>query len=389
MSELLQYAIDQVNVSTDAFCRFITVNDTGENGSHQSGFYIPKCAASLLFDKPGVKGENKDRYVKISWQDTFITDSRFIYYGKGSRNEYRITRFGKGFEFLTADNVGNLLIICKLSKDDYSAIILSKDDDIDSFFAYYNLSSEKTNQLIDKGRELSLNDRLSMEIYDWLTRYSFFPDTSTMASTASSIYNKCNKIKDRDILRLPDKLLLEWIDTEYKIFHLLEEKIYKPIYSAPFEDCQSLISFSNEILNRRKSRAGKSLERHLANIFDINNLKYSAQAVTESNKKPDFIFPGIDEYHNFLFPVDKLTFLGAKTTCKDRWRQVLNEADRIEHKYLFTLQQGISSNQLKEMKSERLSLVVPAAYKNSFDKRYHGDILTLKDFISMVREKCI
>lgn len=55
-----------------------------------------------------------------------------------------------------------------------------------------------------------------------------------------------------------------------------------------------------------------------------------------------------------LFPANKLVFLGAKTTCKDRWRQVLNEADRIETKYLFTLQQGISKNQLREMKHEHL-----------------------------------
>lgn len=41
------------------------------------------------------------------------------------------------------------------------------------------------------------------------------------------------------------------------------------------------------------------------------------------------------------------------------------------------------------MNSESLSLVVPAAYKNSFDKRYHEDILTLKDFISMDRENNI
>ena len=93
------------------------------------------------------------------------------------------------------------------------------------------------------------------------------------------------------------------------------------------------------------------------------------------------------KYRNMIFPAEGLTFLGAKTTCKDRWRQVLNEADRIRHKYLFTLQQGISSNQLKEMKHENHSLVVPEAYKASFDKKYHDNILTLKEFISEVRSK--
>lgn len=99
MSEILNSAIVKVQNAKYAFCRFITANDTGKNGSHQAGFYIPKCAAALLFDTPGVKGENKDKMVKVKWQDDFTTDSRFIYYGQGTRNEYRITRFGKGFPF--------------------------------------------------------------------------------------------------------------------------------------------------------------------------------------------------------------------------------------------------------------------------------------------------
>ena len=79
MSEFLNNAIVKVQNAKYAFCRFITANDVGKNGSHQAGFYIPKCAAALLFDTPGVKGENKDKIVKVKWQDDFTTDSRFIY----------------------------------------------------------------------------------------------------------------------------------------------------------------------------------------------------------------------------------------------------------------------------------------------------------------------
>lgn len=100
MSSILNSAISKVQNAQHAFCRFITANDTGKNGSHQAGFYIPKCAAPLLFDKPGVKGENKDKLVKVKWQDDFLTDSRFIYYGQGTRNEYRITRLVNLFHSL-------------------------------------------------------------------------------------------------------------------------------------------------------------------------------------------------------------------------------------------------------------------------------------------------
>lgn len=387
MSELLNSAIAKVQSAKYAFCRFITANDTGRNGSHQAGFYIPKCAAALLFDTPGIKGENKDKFVTVNWQDDFTTESRFVYYGQGTRNEYRITRFGKDFPFFEEDNVGDLLIIAQQSEDYYYGFVLQTDQDIDDFFAFFNLSSEMTNQLIDIASANTPEKQLETNIQELVSLYTDFPETKQMAKLARDIYNKIHGITDVDICKLPDLQLLKWIDTEYSLFRGFEEKIYAPIYSTPFPNCQELIKFSNIILNRRKSRAGKSLEHHLATIFTAAKLEYEEQAITEDNKKPDFLFPSGEAYRNLLFPADKLVFLGAKTTCKDRWRQVLNEADRIEIKYLFTLQQGISKNQLQEMKHENLKLVVPAPYRTSFDKEFQPEIETLASFINIVKAK--
>lgn len=387
MSEVLNSVITKVQNAKHAFCRFITANDTGKNGSHQAGFYIPKCAAPLLFNTPGVKGKNKDKFVEVKWQDDFITDSRFIYYGQGTRNEYRITRFGKNFPFFEEDNVGDLLIIAQYSETYYYGFVLQSDQDIDDFFAYFNLSPEMTNQLIDVTQANTPEKQLETSIQELVTLYMDFPETWQMAELARNIYNKAHNITDDKICKAPDEQLLKWIDTEYSLFRSFEEKVYAPIYSVPFPNCQELVKFSNIILNRRKSRAGKSLEHHLASIFTTAKLEYVEQAVTEDNKKPDFLFPNEEAYHNLLFPTDKLVFLGAKTTCKDRWRQVLNEADRIETKYLFTLQQGISKNQLREMKHEHLKLVVPAAYRTSFDKEFQPEIETLASFIEMVKLK--
>lgn len=387
MSEILNNAIVKVQNAKHAFCRFITANDTGKNGSHQAGFYIPKCAATLLFDTPGVKGKNKDKFVKVEWQGNFTTDSRFIYYGQGTRNEYRITCFGKGFPFFEEDNVGDLLIIAQQSEDYYHGFVLQTDQDIDDFFAFFNLSSEMTNQLIDVTQANTPEKQLEASIQEFISLYADFPETVQMAKLARDIYNKIHKITDAEICKSPDSQLLKWIDTEYSLFRGFEEKIYAPVYSASFPNCQELVRFSNIILNRRKSRAGKSLEHHLATIFTVAQLEYEEQAVTEDNKKPDFLFPNGKAYHNLLFPTDKLVFLGAKTTCKDRWRQVLNEANRIETKYLFTLQQGISKNQLREMKHENLKLVVPASYRKSFDEEFQPEIETLASFIAMVKAK--
>ena len=85
--------------------------------------------------------------------------------------------------------------------------------------------------------------------------------------------------------------------------------------------------------------------------------------------------------------IKKIKFLAAKTTCKDRWRQILNEADRIKTKHLFTLQQGISKNQLTEMYKYNVQLIVPKQYKNSFPKEFRDRIASLEDFIDFVKSK--
>lgn len=387
MSEILNSAINSVQQSQAAWCRFITANDTGTTGAHQYGFYIPKCASGLLFDEPGQKGENKDKFVNIIWQDDFTTESRMIYYGRGTRNEYRITRFGQSFPFFEDDNVGDLLIIAKFTDEDYKGYVLSSDEDIDNFFAAFNLAPGETNQLINFEAQVSPDIQIEKQMHDFVSQFSAFPDTRQMAEGARNCYNNTYGVNEDSIQSYPDTILQNWVNTEYRLFKLMEEKIYADVLSSPIGSLDTFVSMANEVLNRRKSRAGKSLEHHLACIFTYNRLVFEEQAVTENNKKPDFLFPNAKCYRNLQFPAENLIVLGAKTTCKDRWRQVLTEADRVDVKYLFTLQQGISKNQLKEMHDSRLTLVVPNQYIKDFPEEYQEEISDLSGFIRMVKQK--
>lgn len=387
MSEISNAAIQSVRQSRAAWCRFITGNDTGTTGSHQAGFYIPKCASALLFDEPGRKGENKEKTVQIKWQDDFTTESCMKYYGQRTRNEYRITRFGRNFPFLQDENVGDLLIIAKFTEEDYAGYVLSSDEDIDEFFAYFNLAPDETNQLIDIDGSVKPDEKIAQLLQSFVAQFNNFPETRQMAQGARDCYNNAYGIAENALRNKPDEVLLNWVDTEYRLFKCMEEKVYADVISKPFDSIDAFVQIANEVLNRRKSRAGKSLEHHLADIFTHNELVFEEQAITEDNKKPDFLFPNGECYHNMQFPADDLIVLGAKTTCKDRWRQVLTEADRVDVKYLFTLQQGISKNQLKEMHDSRLTLVVPHKYIASFPQEYQSEISDLKRFISLVRQK--
>lgn len=385
-NDILQAATESVNRSRLAFCKFISANDAGKTGGHQSGFYIPKKSSALLFSEPGVKGELKDRMVKIKWQDDFETDSRFIYYGQKTRNEYRITRFNRGFPFLKDEFVGDLLIINQLVDDYYEAYVISGDENIDSFLSSFGISPSETNGFIPvKGRQLSVEEKLQSIFDEFIkTIDDIFPATSKIAEYARTAFLRANSINFIDNSINPDNHIINWIDTEYKLFKVIEAYIYRNNLQKPFATVDELVEFANTVLNRRKSRAGKSLEHHLSEIFRTFSLTFTPQARTEQFKKPDFIFPGVTEYHHKNFSQEKLVFLAAKTTCKDRWRQILNEADRIPVKHLFTLQQGISKNQLDEMYQHNVVLVVPENYRGCFPKDYRSKILNLSAFIQLV-----
>ena len=386
MNEILSSAIQSVTQSKGAFCRFLSANDTHATGAHQYGFLLPIAAYPIIFNQDKVKGENKDKTVKIRWQNDLETDSRLTYYGK-AKNELRITRFGNDFPFFAEEHVGDLLIIAKQTDDDYEGYVLSSEDDIDTFMLHFNLSADRPNQIIDVSNKQCENKTLQTAIDEAIKDLNDFPQTSEMGRMAQELFNKLHKINNERVCESPDKILLNWYDTELSMFRSLEEKVYHPIYTQPFADCQSLIEFSNKILNRRKSRAGKSLEHHLSAIFTAEKLIFEEQVITENNKKPDFLFPNGICYHNFEFPAEDLTILGAKTTCKDRWRQVINEADRVNERYLFTLQQGISKNQLKEMADENVKLVVPESHVDSYPEEYRESLNTLNGFIEIVKEK--
>lgn len=386
MDEVLSLAIQSVTQSKGAFCRFLSANDTHATGGHQYGFLLPIAAYPIIFNQDKVKGENKDKTVKIRWQNDLETESRLTYYGK-AKNELRITRFGNDFPFFAEEHVGDLLIIAKHTDDDYEGYVLSTEDDIDTFMLHFNLSADRPSQIIDVTNKICESNNLQTAIDEVIKDLFDFPQTAEMGKMAQELFNKLHKINDEKVCESPDKILLNWYDTELSLFRSLEEKVYNPIYTKPFPDCQSLIEFSNKILNRRKSRAGKSLEHHLSAIFTAQKLIFEEQVVTENNKKPDFLFPNGVCYHNFEFPAEDLTILGAKTTCKDRWRQVINEADRVDERYLFTLQQGISKNQLKEMADENVKLVVPESHVDSYPKEYRESLNTLNGFIEIVKEK--
>jgi EcoRII C terminal len=154
-------------------------------------------------------------------------------------------------------------------------------------------------------------------------------------------------------------------------------------------DVEGFLKFSLGVQNARKSRMGLSLEHHAQEIFRANGIKYSRGQITEHKNKPDFLFPDITSYRDPNFLVGNLTMLASKSTCKDRWRQVLSEASRIHSKHLLTLEPGISQNQTDEMDAKGLQLVVPRKIHSSYNPSQRAWLMDMEGFLTVVRDRQI
>lgn len=383
-TEIIRKAIESAVASELSFCKFLAANDAGATGGHQSGVLVSVSASRMLFEETLPDNDILKRNIKITWQGDLTTESAFTYYS--SKRELRITKFGRGFDIINPDRTGALFVLTKQSWDDYSAFVLDTEDEIEEFLSTFGISATETNCLFGaSGVQRSTVEQQAIEEFVSSLQVEF-PETEAMSQAARTIsdtvYNHVEYLVTN-----PDKKIIEWTNMEYALFRAIEEYRYGNIVKNGFASVEEFVSVANSILNRRKSRAGKSLEHHLEAIFDANQIIYDSQAITEGKKKPDFLFPSAVAYHDMSYPLDKLATLAAKTTCKDRWRQILNEANRLkdENKYLCTLQQGVSPTQMDEMEAEKVILVVPKPYISCYPRDRQDRIWTVSRFVEYIK----
>ena len=234
---------------------------------------------------------------------------------------------------------------------------------------------------------IEYEDRDAADLDSHVERYETFPTTVVFSELARGTLPEVKAEDD------PDAALVAWLDREEALFRRLERRLVAARLEQGFHDengtdVDGFISFSLSVQNRRKSRMGLSLENHLEAVFQAWNISYDRGAATELNHKPDFLFPSVEAYH--AAPPEgstRLTMLGAKSTCKDRWRQVLAEAAKIRRKHLLTLEPGISDSQTTQMEGADLQLVVPDSIQDSYTDRQQSWLWTLRQFMREVERR--
>lgn len=323
------------------------------------------------------------------------------------RSEYRL--YFRKNSVMELAGEGDLLIVAKRPDNSIYIFVVKANSTIENqllwlFGVQEQVGFKFSVELIENEKDLEINFAvryileeigLSVDEYDadfldaLLSQYHGrdFPTTAEFSAFArKTVPEKVSPLED------PDGALIHWMEHEEKLFRRLERNVVAQRIKQGFStngsvDVDGFIEFSLSILNRRKSRAGKALENHLEEIFKIHKVSYSRNKITENKAKPDFLFPGISQYRNPDFPASRLTMLGVKSTCKDRWRQVLTEAARIDVKHLFTLEPGISENQTAEMQAHRLQLVLPKSLHETYKPKQKKWLLDLKSFIKLVKSR--
>jgi len=373
-------------------------NDTGLTGGHQSGIYLPRWFFEKVFPEICRKDKHNPHTALsgcyFPQYDLLIRKISAIYYNakffselglKKKYDEFRLTGWGgKKCPIQDPENTGALVIIaCGRIEGNIKGLAWACSSVEEEALAESWLGVEVSPSEVYG--PIGFQTGITTNSIRILAKKSVEDKWLKTFPSGEEIFKKVVKIiPQKTWNRSIDKLLLKRRSLEFAIFKDIEQAHVLPLIRNGFNDLDNFLSLALSVANRRKSRTGYSLELNLAEIFTASNLLFEMYAVTELKKKPDFLFPSQKDYQTPSFPSTKLHMLAAKTCCKERWRQVLSEADRITPKHLFTLQEGVSENQLKEMYESNLKLVVPRPNKKSFPHNYRQKIMDLEAFIKFI-----
>jgi len=358
-----------------------------------------------IFGLERIDFQAKFIYLSDNEDEIFENDAKLNWYdareNHATRTEYRL--YYSDNQVIPFASEGDLIIVGRTGADNAVVLVASKDStsekqllwlfnlsEVKNKFIVKDLSSDKSDigfagRYIVSSLGIEIEEPETDDLKKLIDLYGKkFPPTNVFSAYARST------IKDVSIIDAPDETLIKWLEREELLFRTLENVIVKEKLETGFgkdkTDVDEFISFSLSVQNRRKSRAGHSFENHLAVIFEGNKISFDKGEVTERNNKPDFLFPK-KAYHNTSINIELLTMLGVKTTAKDRWRQVLSEADKITNKHLITLEPSISKNQTDEMIAQKLQLVIPKSIIPTYQKEQQEQIISLADFIKYVSKK--
>jgi hypothetical protein len=371
------------------YAKRLSANDTGLTGSHQVGFYLPGDFALTVAPELAELVLNPRRSLRFTLvshdqngePSIIYYNSRTVRRQANGRNEFRVTGFGGSRSALQdPESTGSILVTAWDKSNLVEAWLttsLEQEDLVESVLG----PVEPATQVM---RLAAVNGHQQITV---AAQAECAPDIAELPQAWSVVFPTGRDLTEEAVRRRPgvgvdvDRRLVDRYRCEFGLFKVIESVHTLPLVATGFATVDDFLVVAQAVANRRKSRAGRSLELHLARVFTEESVHYETGVTTEGNRRPDFLFPSADAYRSGR----PTRMLGVKTSVKERWRQVLDEAAQIPEKHLFTLSEGVSPDQFSQMKGARLHLVVPAANRRHFPAAMRSELLTLADFVEVVR----
>lgn len=317
-----------------------------------------------------------------------------------NRSEYRL--YFPSNRVIDCTSAGDLLVVAKRENDQLLAMVAEQGSTIerqlawlfgfsDEFHPGFSVRAEMGSEqdkigyaarIILENIGISVDEEEPNYLDEMLRRFGKrFPLTTDFSAYARETIPDLSSRDD------PDGALIAWMEREEVLFRTFEKHLFCEEILHIREDFDSVIDKTKSLFQRRRARAGYALENHLEQIFREQKIRYTRDGITEGRAKPDFVFPSIASYHDDEFSPSALNMLAAKSTCKDRWRQILTEAAKIPEKHLLTLEPSISAAQTTEMQVNGVQLVVPRGLVPTFREDQRRSLMTLGQFVDFLAAK--
>ena len=367
----------------------LSANDTGLTGGHQAGPYIPREAIfRILPELDRADAENPRELVDASVvsHDYDATVAAIWYNNRlrgRTRNEVRITGWGgTQSPLLDIEHTGCLTVFAfgGVQGDRWCRVWICASEDESEFV-------QERFGPVEPGDGI-----MSPPYYAALPTGNCALDPADVPEAWLEEFPNMNEIMERSLAMRPelhdadpDTRLIKRRDCEFQLFQSVEAAYWMPTIRDGFDSIADFLKASQSITQRRRSRSGRSLEKHVQMILSESGFEegihYDQQCETEPGRTADFIFPSEAMYHDTTFPAENLRMLALKTSLRERWSQVLSEADRIHQKHLLTVDTGLAPSQLRQMRERDITLVVPTPLQQHISGDSLPQIQSLADFM--------
>lgn len=367
---------------------------------HQAGVLIPKDLTAF-FPEVDYTQEVFTEDIKTYWMEDSKWQeyaSKWKYYA--SKGEWRVTTVSK--QPFTDVGPGSLLLAGR-HRDQYYFYIADSENTEEYQLALdilelreapkWGILEIREGRFIEEGPDLDKLLPIPPSIES-------LPNIAFLSQMAEDLYKKLfTSTFENEITRTPGDYIDNLINFEYKLYKRYEVKYFsniltlraipeiynlqKPVETRKFFQGK-IDGFSETFMsmaNSRKSRVGKTYEYHMQTYLNRLKIPYAYQEKVDGKKKPDFILPSRDFYYKDDRAPDDAILFSLKTTLKERWQQILNEGKRVERRYLATLDKAVTGDQIQEMESKKVTLVVTEWAKNNTESYKNAqNVITLKNF---------